>query len=269
MAGVETWDMDALFAQLKTSVPYENLSRSHFDLVLNMLAGRFADTRIRELRPRVSIDRLDNTVSARKGALLALYLSGGVIPDRGYFHMRHMEDNALIGELDEEFVWEARIGQTFALGTQNWRIERITHSDVFVVPAPPRSMSAPFWKAEALNRDFHFSELIGLFLEEANQRLEDPDFPETLEREHCMDAESAGHLLAFLKKQKERIDRMRFAPQEAPAPRIHNQRPRGRPGKPGNSSYLLGGTRKPPLCHGPGRCLGGKVRSSCRNLRGE
>ncbi len=207
MVGVETWDMDALFARLRTSLAYRDLTRSQFDLVLNMLGGRFADTRIRELKPRISIDRLDNTVSARRGALMALYMSGGVIPDRGYFQMRHLENNALIGDLDEEFVWEARIGQIFTLGTQNWRIERITHSDVFVLPAPPGALSAPFWKAEGMNRDFHFSERIGLFLEEADHRLADPDFPDVLEREHCMEKEAADRLLRFLRDQRESTGR--------------------------------------------------------------
>ncbi len=207
MVAVETWDMDDLFAQLRTSAPYRDLTRTQFDLVMNMLAGRFADTRVRELKPRISIDRLDNTVSARRGALMALYMSGGVIPDRGYFHMRHMETNALIGDLDEEFVWEARIGQIFALGAQNWRIERITHSDVFVMPAPPRSMSAPFWKGEGINRDFHFSERIGLFMEEADNRLDDPGFSKLLERDHCMEKGSIDRLLGFLKRQKEAAGR--------------------------------------------------------------
>ena len=128
--------MDSLFVHLRTSYPYRHLSREQFDLVLNMLAGRYAHTRIRELKPRVSIDRLDNTVAARKGALQALYSSGGVIPDRGYFHLRHQETRASIGELDEEFVWEASVGDTFALGTQNWQIRQITHNDVLVLPGP-------------------------------------------------------------------------------------------------------------------------------------
>ena len=93
MTGVETWNIDHLFAQLKTSFPYRNLSRRQFDLVLDMLAGRYAESRIRELRPRVSIDRLDQTVSARRGALQALYFSGGVIPRPGilYTSARRLE----------------------------------------------------------------------------------------------------------------------------------------------------------------------------------
>ncbi len=203
MVGVETWDADILYAQLKMSYPYRNLSREQFDLVLKMLAGRYAHRMIRELKPLVSIDGLDHTVRARRGALQTLYLSGGVIPDRGYFHLRHQETNARIGELDEEFVWEATVGDTFSLGTQNWRIERITHNDVFVLPGSPKEAAAPFWKGEENGRDFHFSERIGRFLEEADGLLDDPDFLRSLQEKHCMDAKAAESLIDFLKRQRE------------------------------------------------------------------
>ena len=203
MVGTETWDLDVLYAQLRTSYPYRTLSRDQFDLVLNMLAGKYADTRIRELKPRVSIDRLDNTVAAGKGALLALYGSGGMIPDRGYFHLRRQDTNARIGELDEEFVWEARIGQIITIGTQNWKIQRITHNDVFVIPAHPKAMATPFWRGEENNRRFHFSDRIARFLEKADSSLNDPDYARMLQQENRMDAASAGQLIRFLKEQKE------------------------------------------------------------------
>jgi ATP-dependent Lhr-like helicase len=203
MVGVETWDINTLFSNLRASYPYRPLSREQFDLVLNMLAGRYAESRIRELKPLISIDRLDNTVRARRGALQLLYLSGGVIPDRGYFHLRHQETNARIGDLDEEFVWEASVGDTFTLGTQNWQIQRITHNDVFVLPGSPQATAAPFWKAEENDRDFHFSERIGRFLEMAEGRLDDPDFVKTLQKENCMEPEGAEILIDFLKRQRE------------------------------------------------------------------
>lgn len=203
MVAMETWDIDALYVQFKTSFPFRHLSREHFDLVINMLAGRYAQSRIRELKPRVSIDRIDNTISARKGALLALYASGGMIPDRGYFHLRHHETSARIGELDEEFVWEASIGQIFTLGTQNWKIMRITHNDVFVVPAGPRAMAAPFWRAEEISRDFHFSDKIARFLESAAGRLKDDDFMASLNRDHHMESTAAAQLVEYLQTQKE------------------------------------------------------------------
>jgi len=206
MVGVEMWDIDELYVNLTASYPYRHLIREQFDLVLNMLAGRYADTRIRELKPRISIDRLDNTVAARKGALLTLYTSGGMIPDRGYFHLRYQETGSLIGELDEEFVWEAAAGQTFALGTQNWKIERITHNDVFVLPGNPRIMATPFWRGEENYRDFYFSERIGQFLEIANDSLEDSVFIKSLVTDYCMESVAAEQLVNFLKNQKEKTD---------------------------------------------------------------
>jgi ATP-dependent Lhr-like helicase len=203
MVGVETWDIDTLYRLLKTSYPYQSLSRRHFDLVLNMLTGRYADSRVRELKPRISVDRLDNTVAARKGALQDLYLSGGTIPDRGYYHLRHRETGARIGDLDEEFVWEASVGQVFTLGTQNWKIEQITHNDVFVVPASPRAAAPPFWRAEEGLRDFHLSEQIGLFLEDLEDRLDDPGLQDLLCQAHCMDGRASHALSIFLKRQRE------------------------------------------------------------------
>jgi ATP-dependent Lhr-like helicase len=135
-------------------------------------------------------------VSARRGALQTLYLSGGVIPDRGYFHLRHLQTNARIGELDEEFVWEAAVGDTFSLGSQNWRIERITHNDVFVLS----KLRAP-WRAGMAGT--FTSRTIGQFLEEPDGRLDDPDFSDLLERKCRMDGEAISELLKFLKEQKE------------------------------------------------------------------
>ena len=202
MVAMEPWTIDSLHDFLRTSHPYRDLSRRELDLVLNMLAGRYAETRLRELNPRVSIDRIDGTVRARKGALQALYFSGGVIPDRGYFHLRHDQTDSRLGELDEEFVWEARIGQVFTLGAQSWKIRRITHNDVFVVPAPPNAASIPFWISEDNFRDFHFSDAIGRFLEEAEAELEDPDFPARLRREHSMNETAADQLIGFLRMQR-------------------------------------------------------------------
>jgi ATP-dependent Lhr-like helicase len=207
MAGTEPWDLDELFKNIKTSFPYRSLERKHFDLVINMLAGRYADTRIRALRPRIAVDRLANRVTARKGALLALYAGGGTIPDRGYYNLRHHQTNSRIGDLDEEFVWEARIGQTFTLGTQNWRIERITHNDVLVSPSPPKALDAPFWKGESINRDWHFSERIGRFLEEADQRINEPDYVNHLQDTRFMDPPAAERLKDYLKRQKKHTGR--------------------------------------------------------------
>ena len=203
--GTEEWRTDDLYRVLARAAPYADLPREHFDLVVEMLAGRYAGTRIRDLRPRLAFDRARQTVKARPGALFALYTSGGTIPDRGYFTLRHAESGAVIGELDEEFVWEATVGQTFSLGAQTWRVQRITHNDVLVQAARPTGTAPPFWRAEAINRSFHFSQRIGEFLENANAALAERDgerVAAALERlgfEPCAGAE----LVDYLQRQRE------------------------------------------------------------------
>ena len=203
MVVAEPWDLDALYATVRGTWSYRNLPRRHFELVLEMLAGRYADSRIRELAPRVTIDRVEGTVQARRGAERLLYLSGGTIPDRGYYHLR-TEDGARIGELDEEFVWERSVGDTFTLGTRIWRVRRITHNDVVVEPAKGAAAMAPFWRADERDRDFFLSDRIGRFLEEVEPRLEqeDGELMAALGEELSMDRGAAAELIRLLRGQK-------------------------------------------------------------------
>ena len=174
MVANDTWEIDALYHRVRAADPYRDLPRRHFDLVLDLLAGRYADSRIRELTPRITIDRIEGRVRARRGARLLLYRSGGTIPDRGYFHLRLQGSMARIGELDEEFVWERSVGDAFTLGAQTWRIQQITHNDVLVTPAGGSGTMAPFWRGEELDRSAFFGERVGEFLEWAESRLSSP-----------------------------------------------------------------------------------------------
>ena len=201
----EEWQTDKLFDVLTRTRAYANLPREQFDLVIEMLAGRYAGTRVRDLKPRLAFDRVRDTVKARQGAAFALYTSGGTIPDRGYFTLRHAENGASIGELDEEFVWESSVGQTFTLGTQNWLIQRITHNDVLVKPARPKATAPPFWRAEAFNRSAYFSQRIAEFLREANDMLarRDEAALETELSDLGFEGIAAEELIDFLKRQRE------------------------------------------------------------------
>ncbi len=203
MTGFEPWDIDQLYNFIRTSTPYHHLKRRQFDLVLEMLAGRYADTRVRELKPRISLDKIDNTLQGKEGVLRLIYLSGGTIPDRGYYDLRLADSKSKIGELDEEFVWERNIGDTFTLGAQVWRIQKVTHNDVEVSAAAAQPGIFPFWRAEDQNRDFHFSEKILLFLEKIQKRLNSSSLKEELNSQYFLDDSAVTELIGFLKRQKE------------------------------------------------------------------
>jgi len=114
ITSVDEYDIDELFCFLRASYPYRDLPRRQFDLIIEMLEGKYADTRLRELKPRISVDRIDNTVKARDGARYYIYMSGGTIPEKGNYDLRIQDSKAKIGELDEEFVWERNVGDTFS-----------------------------------------------------------------------------------------------------------------------------------------------------------
>jgi ATP-dependent helicase Lhr and Lhr-like helicase len=200
MTGISDYSRDELYNEVRRSYPYRNLSEEHFSLVLDMLLGRYADSRIRELTPRLSWDKIDDSICAKPGSLMLLYMSGGTIPDRGYYTMRLEGVGSRIGELDEEFVWERSVGDAFTLGTQVWKITNINHQYVDVVPAVNINAMVPFWKGINPGRSFHFSEKICLFLDRFSNDIEkgiESDFP----GEYCMNKSSAEYLKEYLQLQ--------------------------------------------------------------------
>ena len=71
-----------------------------------------------ELRPRLVWDRVAGTLTGRPGAQRLAVTSGGTIPDRGLFGVFLVGEKASrVGELDEEMVYESRVGDVFTLGS--------------------------------------------------------------------------------------------------------------------------------------------------------
>lgn len=197
-----SWKLDDLYDAVRRAAPYDSLERTAFDLVLDMLAGRYAQTRVPSLTPRVHLDRIEQTVTARKGARRLLYAAGGTIPDRGHYTLRHAETKAVIGELDEEFVWERSLGDSFTLGVQNWRIERITHADVFVTPARTSSSLAPFWRSDEFAGDAWFALRRARFLEQVDRDFDRKKIAQRLVDEHGFTSSAADRLFDYLDRQR-------------------------------------------------------------------
>jgi len=162
MIAVQNWTSTDLFNTIRSFFPFETLSRSDFDSVQAMLTGSFAlpaaegakraGMRLRELEPRVYLDAETGLLSALPGLRQMLYSSGGSIPDRGHFLLREAGSKSAIGELDEEFVWERRPGDSFTLGLQAWKIVSIGANEVEVVPLRGSDELIPFWRAEERSR---------------------------------------------------------------------------------------------------------------------
>jgi ATP-dependent Lhr-like helicase len=167
---------EELYDLIRGFYVYRNLSRPAYDGVVRMLAGAYEGTRLKELKRRIYRDRETKTLTAAPGALLLLYTSGGVITSRGGYSLRLAPDAAgggteKIGELDEEFVWERRLGDSFDFGGRSWRITAIGSEAVEVVPLPQGADFSPFWKAGSVFRSPLLSRRILGLLEKANTGL--------------------------------------------------------------------------------------------------
>ncbi len=210
MTASEARTPNALFAVIRRTHTYAQLPRRHFDILLEMLFGRSEGHLVRALKTRL-LEESDGRIRATRGAVMDLYASGGAIPNRGLYSVKHQETGAMLGELDEEFVWEAKIGQVFALGSMSWQVRRITDADVHVMPAQGGRLpnAPPFWRADSGGRSAFFSQAIGDFLEsvEANwDAASDEDFKQRLADEFAFDEFAANALHNFLRRQREVTD---------------------------------------------------------------
>ncbi|MFF0477351.1 DEAD/DEAH box helicase [Streptomyces sp. NPDC004284] len=206
MVALDTWQVDDLLAVVRRAAPFSSLPESAFTGVLDMLAGRYPSDAFAELRPRVVWDRVAGTVTGRPGAQRLAVTSGGTIPDRGLFGVflagsDPKKGGGRVGELDEEMVYESRVGDVFTLGTTSWRIEDITRDRVLVSPAPGAPGRLPFWKGDQLGRPLELGRAVGAFLREVGA-LGDEDARLRL-LAAGLDAWAAENVLAYLKEQRE------------------------------------------------------------------
>lgn len=205
---MQDWDAEELFALVRGAYPYHNLSHNTYASVLDMLTGKyFLDTpgvRAAEtLRPKIAWDKIHNRLRALPGSRLLAISNVGTIPDRGQYKI-YLEDNTTrLGELDEEFVFETRPGDTFLFGSQVWRAKEIKDDRVLVEKAPGATPRMPFWRGDAAWRPFALGERIGKFRREVQDRLEtaSPEARAWLEREFVLDERSANNLLEYVQSQ--------------------------------------------------------------------
>ncbi|GAC1702569.1 MAG: ATP-dependent helicase [Candidatus Acidiferrum sp.] len=198
----DSWTVEQLFQLVRSAAPYASLTRSVFESVLDMLAGRYPSDEFAELRPRITWDRVSNRLAPRQSARRVAVINGGTIPDRGLYgvFLAGATKGARVGELDEEMVFESRTGDTIILGATTWRIEEISHDRVVVSPAPGEPGKMPFWHGDTAGRPAEFGQRIGEMTRQLLS-LPRPVAFSTLIEAHSLDANAAENLLRYLEDQ--------------------------------------------------------------------
>ncbi|MCU1478211.1 MAG: ATP-dependent helicase [Subtercola sp.] len=199
---LEAIDVEEWFETVKRSAPFSSMPRSAYEATLDLLAGRYPSDEFAELRPRIVWDRDSGTITGRPGAQRLAVTSGGTIPDRGLFGVFMVGETASrVGELDEEMVYESRVGDVFALGATSWRIQEITHDQVRVTPAFGEPGRLPFWRGDGLGRPAELGRAIGEFTRtvggaSASRALE-------ITSRAGLDENASANLVAFIGEQRE------------------------------------------------------------------
>ncbi len=229
MVAVDDWSVDDLLRVVRRAAPYAQLSTEVLSSVLELLAGRYPSEEFRELRPRIVWDRTTGMLRPRQGAGRLAVTNAGSIPDRGSYAVFTTEGSR-VGELDEEMVYEARVGETFLLGASTWRIAEITFDRVVVTPAPAEPGKMPFWHGDGPGRPLELGRAVGAFIRAVSDELPvdlqshlmqldlmqsdahqvelvaavEPTvrLVERLQRENCLDRWAAINVLRYLDAQR-------------------------------------------------------------------
>jgi ATP-dependent Lhr-like helicase len=214
---LEPIDVEEWFEVMRRSASFTALPRSAYEATLDLLSGLYPSDEFAELRPRLVWDRDAGTLTGRPGAQRLAVTSGGTIPDRGLFGVfmvggeptdadpatgsSRSAPGRRVGELDEEMVYESRVGDVFALGATSWRIHEITHDRVLVTPAFGQPGRLPFWRGEGIGRPAELGRAIGEFTRAV--AAADEEESRSLAERAGLDDWAASNLIAFVTEQRE------------------------------------------------------------------
>ena len=227
MVGVETWSAAALFDLVRQAYAYHELPRAAFDGVLEMLSGeyqRLGGPGHASLRARIAWDRVNDRLAALPGTRMLAISNAGTIPDTGAYDVYLADRKTKIGKLDEEFIFETRVGDVFLLGSSTWRVLEITNDRVIVGEAAGTTPRMPFWRGDYPWRPYELGARIGRLRREVAERLTTDEGRETTDEDHsvvrrhsslvtrqylrdeyALDERSARHLLDYVQGQIDAI----------------------------------------------------------------
>ncbi len=198
---MDRWSVPELFEMVRSAYPYEDLPAEVFERVLCLVSGRYPTGPIRDLRARIAWDRVHNNLAALPGSARLALIGGGTIPDTGQYPVYLGSDGPRLGELDEEFVFERRVGETFALGNNVWRIDAIEPHRVVVRAAEGNHAVLPFWRGENPGRSAELGAAVGALCRELAGRLDDPGVHCWLEETCRLEGRATHPLVAYVARQ--------------------------------------------------------------------
>ncbi|MDF2814576.1 MAG: hypothetical protein K0Q81_776 [Paenibacillus sp.] len=222
MAAAGPMAADRAYALLRRSYGYRALSRARFEGVLQVLSGYYPFSKPlldwarssteQEAAAKLNVARDTDDSQADWGSLMprsntkmAAILGAGTIPQSSAYPIYHHETRTQLGELDEVYIHESRVGDVFMLGTASWRIQSIQNDRVLVKESTNAFSEIPFWQGEGPGRTYDVSRRVGALLGELLDRLHDDSEAAAqawLIRNFYLDESAAERLAANVSRQR-------------------------------------------------------------------
>ena len=208
MAIDEGYYIDEVMKILPLAYPFREVTKNDVKAILCMLAGDYEHKRDLPVRPRILYDRINERVDGDAYSRMMAVSSGGTIPDMGFFSVK-TESGKKIGELDEECVFESRVGHKYLLGSFAWKITRMTKDTVYVEPTTTSGARTPFWRLGWLGRNLEVGVAFGKLMRELadSARKVDDDYDAdkiiAVLRKMGLDEFGAANAVGFLTAQLE------------------------------------------------------------------
>jgi len=195
------YSIDEVMELLPCAYPFREVTQDDVKSILEMLAGDYEHGCDIPVRPRILYDRINERVEGDAYSRMLAVSTGGTIPDTGMFAVKS-ETGVKLGELDEEFVFESRVGDKFLLGSFAWKIAQLTKDTVVVRQAQADGARPPFWRNIWLSRDYSTAKLFGEQMKRLSEAETHDDVVSIL-RGFGMNENSAADTGFYITRQKE------------------------------------------------------------------
>lgn len=203
MATGDVYDLEEVMEVLPRAYPFQEVTIEEVREVLCMLAGDYEHEREIPVRPRVLYDRIHDKVEGDPYSRMLAISAAGTIPDKGLYSVK-TENGVKLGELDEEYVYEARVGDKFMLGTFAWQISSIQKDSVIVKQSNLIGARPPFWKGEIRGRTLQTGMAFGAIFRKLRVAYENDELLQEL-KNLGLDEKTAKGAQDFLERQLEAV----------------------------------------------------------------
>jgi ATP-dependent Lhr-like helicase len=162
LAVADRWNIKDIYAMVKKSYCYQNLTYGDFLEVIKYLAGQYGELEERHVYGKIWYDEETGEISKRGRQGRLIYMTNiGTIPDQTGILVK--VGDVAVGTLDENFLERVKKGDIFVLGGNTYQFQFSRGMVAQVKAVPGKQPTVPNWYSEMLPLSYDLACSIQLF----------------------------------------------------------------------------------------------------------